>query len=586
MDNSTISQFGEAYNYCCFDQSTTSTSIPNLPTTTTSTTTEYRTTLRRRIRRRLLTNTSSPTTEPTLEPTVEPTFTTTSSTSTTTSYNVSIFPCLVLVVNVINASHFDAFDFNGVYHWNPTAIAFGYSVWTLPSNTEQEIHHTINDWVIQGKGDERLSIESNSYIPDAYAIWKYGTGYAPNPFENVTVEILCSDTTAPTIQPTAEPTANDTNCPSDINNANTTIMSYDCCIFSSNVSGIARDALDQGRINAIIEWGIFKNTAGNKPHYENALVIKQWSSESQTILNQEYGDTEDIEYCDPFTLSPDDYIIGYTIWTDFRYGGVFGLEFETLYGSIYSCYDESKIVDGNVAPWSELYECFDFEENFYFLTGWKIVSGLIIDSISFEFTKKTKTLSPTPYPTFPSYNPTIDPTEEDVTLCAQYIGTTVNPYDINYHVFNLSTVARVVIDACQSSYDTWLYFNYSDGTGIENCDDCGDCSISTRTKLQYNDLQPDQYLIGIGGYQDEHGDYIINVYCYEGTLPPTPAPTNETESPTPFPSLSPTTPTVNPTTGMPTKGPTSTPSFVYSSLFIGNFWDFQIIYNDDIYIYM
>lgn len=43
---------------------------------------------------------------------------------------------------------------------------------------------------------------------------------------------------------------------------------------------------------------------------------------------------------------------------------------------------------------------------------------------------------------------------------------------------------NVIIDSCESNYDTLLYFQYADGTFIDDCDDCGHCGISFRESIR------------------------------------------------------------------------------------------------------
>ena len=146
--------------------------------------------------------------------------------------------------------------------------------------------------------------------------------------------------------------------------------------------------LNQGRINAINSWGL---------SYDR-LVIDEWSSDSQT-KNNSFG-TNYFSPCIPFTLDSNDYIIGYQIWWSSQ---IFGLEFYTLNGLNYSCYDEDSVA--NKYSESGLYQCDNGQ--FYYLTGLQARSGGLINGMQFQFKSSVDSLEPTANPTaVPTMNPT------------------------------------------------------------------------------------------------------------------------------------------------------------------------------------
>ena len=57
-----------------------------------------------------------------------------------------------------------------------------------------------------------------------------------------------------------------------------------------------------------------------------------------------------------------------------------------------------------------------------------------------------------------------------------YTGSTTTDYDINYYDIRLATAYDVIIiNTCDSFYDTYVYFETAAGLDIAECDDCGMC---------------------------------------------------------------------------------------------------------------
>ena len=136
--------------------------------------------------------------------------------------------------------------------------------------------------------------------------------------------------------------------------------------------GSNTSSLDQGRISGISSWGVSSYS------YVGTIVISSWSSDSQTNSNS-FG-SNSFTSCTAFTLDSDDYIIGHQIWWDTY---IYGIEFYTLNGETYSCYDSSYI-SGKYSQYA-MYECDD--DDFYYLTGFHAKTGSIIDGMKLQYTK-------------------------------------------------------------------------------------------------------------------------------------------------------------------------------------------------------
>ena len=95
--------------------------------------------------------------------------------------------------------------------------------------------------------------------------------------------------------------------------------------------------------------------------------------------------------------------------------------------------------------------------------------------------------------------------------CAHFAGATTHANDIDYYNISLSQQTSLIIDACDSQYDTWLDFAHANGTNIHDCDDCGPCGL--QTVLEIHNVPAGIYRIGVGGWSTSFGTYRINVYC-------------------------------------------------------------------------
>lgn len=167
-------------------------------------------------------------------------------------------------------------------------------------------------------------------------------------------------------------------------------------IYGSGANTITKHiALNQGRIYSIQNWAVSPGGIGPR------IKLWQWYANNQSVFT-DYGSGANHQQCDPFTLNINDYIVGYTIWVDHD---IYGLQFHSRNGNIYSCIgDDTKQIYSNSYNFAM--------DDFWYLTGWKIQDGAIIDQIQFQFTKAIiRTNTPTEIPTnYPSKIPTNIPT--------------------------------------------------------------------------------------------------------------------------------------------------------------------------------
>ena len=197
------------------------------------------------------------------------------------------------------------------------------------------------------------------------------------------------------------------------------------------------DAVNQGRINAINDWGY--NCCN--------LAIKDWTSDSQTVSRGygyvSTGNGSRYTQCTPFQLSSSDFIVGYQV---FYKDKVVGLDLYTRNGHHHSC------IGPNANPSQSNITLYNTSaDDFYYLSGWIIRSANIIDKIQLQFTKATSaptndpttdptidptsiptsypigipSINPTNDPTYPTIDPTIDPTMSPT--CPKCICDTINP---------------------------------------------------------------------------------------------------------------------------------------------------------------
>jgi len=149
--------------------------------------------------------------------------------------------------------------------------------------------------------------------------------------------------------------------------------------------GADRIALDQGRINGIQKWGLqHPKERNNYPWLDYAVVIQEWTADEQTVSNtMEFGNQDYIIPCDPFDLADDDYIIGYKSWYHDTY--VFGLEFYTKSGDKHGCFNKKRIKADDIETGKDFFDCGD--GSFYYLVGFKIRSGVILDAIRGQYAR-------------------------------------------------------------------------------------------------------------------------------------------------------------------------------------------------------
>jgi len=172
--------------------------------------------------------------------------------------------------------------------------------------------------------------------------------------------------------------------------------------------------------------------------------------------------------------------------------------------------------------------------------------------------------SPTLHP-----NPTLEPTAAPSThtiistlTCGDIIsGRTSFAHHIDYYLLHIDTPTDLLLDSCNSTFDTWLFMEDAHGPMVD-CDDCGQCGLQSQINVNLRDIGT--YIVGIGGYKQHFGEYILRISC-SLTLAPSPFPTSiSTKNPTPKPTMRPTmSPTPIPSefpTFDPTPYPTPNPS--------------------------
>ena len=142
------------------------------------------------------------------------------------------------------------------------------------------------------------------------------------------------------------------------------------------------------------------------------------------------------------------------------------------------------------------------------------------------------------------------PEEGDTSTIGSIVG---NPAPDHYWTFTVPAGpdAEYTFDACASEFDTWIrIFNGPDPTTsseVVGCDDCGECSSASRTRLDVT-LPPGPYSVVMDGYASSSGFYVMEMQCAT-TPPPTdpPPPTNPPTAPPTTPPTEPLPPTFPPT---------------------------------------
>ena len=84
----------------------------------------------------------------------------------------------------------------------------------------------------------------------------------------------------------------------------------------------------------------------------------------------------------------------------------------------------------------------------------------------------------------------------------------------HYWEFTLAERTTVTFDACSSGYDTWIRLLARGFTSeLAGCDDCGECTSRTRTRLVVNDLDAGTYSLLLEGYSSSSGNYNMQILC-------------------------------------------------------------------------
>ena len=132
-------------------------------------------------------------------------------------------------------------------------------------------------------------------------------------------------------------------------------------------------ALNQGRINAINDWGIHLSSCYN-------LYITNWTSENQTKSDNYGTQSAHTTPCTKLLVSSN----AYKIYQSLNNHTINGLQFFTRNGYIHSCLGNiSNSSSSNLMLFNESHH------NFWYLTGRNICSGSFIDKIQFQFTQKS-----------------------------------------------------------------------------------------------------------------------------------------------------------------------------------------------------
>ena len=201
-------------------------------------------------------------------------------------------------------------------------------------------------------------------------------------------------------------------------------------------------SLNQGRITSFGAWKCW----GVSPLCE--WKFRDWTADNKTDYSDNYGDDNERNViCQPFKLSPDDFIVGYTIYANGYEGRISGLKVDTRNSNSYSCVCRT----GNQYTVSFVYGPYDF----WYLTGWNLKYGdQQVNAIQFQFTKYTMsapstttlipTISPTSDPTYdPSLMPAIQPSMNPSMIPSQIASTiptdlVLSPSNSPFRVSNFS----------------------------------------------------------------------------------------------------------------------------------------------------
>eukprot|EP00037_Helgoeca_nana_P027609 m.316925 g.316925 ORF g.316925 m.316925 type:complete len:2014 (-) comp27552_c0_seq1:55-6096(-) len=93
-----------------------------------------------------------------------------------------------------------------------------------------------------------------------------------------------------------------------------------------------------------------------------------------------------------------------------------------------------------------------------------------------------------------------------------------------HHLFFAPIAGTYTFNACDSAFDTWLrIYDEAKTTELAQCDDCGGCASSWKTRLTHTFTAPGSYWIIVEGYSSSEGSYTMTVDC--PVIPTTKAPT-------------------------------------------------------------
>ncbi|MFQ6034491.1 MAG: hypothetical protein ACE5NM_01410, partial [Sedimentisphaerales bacterium] len=90
-----------------------------------------------------------------------------------------------------------------------------------------------------------------------------------------------------------------------------------------------------------------------------------------------------------------------------------------------------------------------------------------------------------------------------------------------WYRYTASCTGKVTVSLCDSDYDTMLAV-YS--STLSHLIDCNDDFCGWQSQLTFNAIAGQQYLIEIGGYNDESGEGILTIICEGVPFPPPPLP--------------------------------------------------------------
>ena len=328
---------------------------------------------------------------------------------------------------MIQNHHSDGVLFSSVYFTTINNITYGIESFCIPQSisygayySNLEIADTECGSSTEYKHYDALCIDSDVPTTNSGSCYPpkqmlYFDTSKPDQYINAATwspadDIECPPTSSPTTNPTSAPTKLPSSTPTINPSLEPTTSSQPPTLNPTNnptltpqlirtnlyggTGGVYEEFYNQGRISGITSWGLSQ-------HWSQELTITQWIANG-AIVNNNLGADTIAQTCQSFNLSADNDIIGYTIYYDTN-NYVNGLVFHAFSGQNYSC-----IHSHGVHKKTELFRLND--GRYYYLSGFAVRYGAIIDAMAFEF-KLITTQSPTANPTRePSGNPTTEPT--------------------------------------------------------------------------------------------------------------------------------------------------------------------------------